>query len=65
MKIKEGTTSGSKLRLKARGIPGKPSGDLYVVPNIILPPADSDAAKDLYHQMEKELPFNPRRKLGV
>lgn len=65
LKIREGTTSGRKLRLKARGIPGKPPGDLYVVAQITLPPADSDAARDLYHKMQQELAYNPRSKLGV
>jgi len=65
LKIAEGTTSGRKLRLKARGIPGKPPGDLYVVTQITLPSADSDAAKDLYRKMEQELAYNPRNKLGV
>lgn len=65
LKIAKGTTAGRKMRLKARGIPGKPPGDLYVVPQITLPPADSDAAKDLYRKMEQEMPYNPRSKLGV
>jgi curved DNA-binding protein len=53
------------MRLRGRGIPGKPSGDLYVVPQITLPPADSELAKELYQKMEKELAYNPRSKLGV
>ena len=65
MKIPAGTTTGRKLRLKGRGIPGKQAGDLYVVPQITLPPADSDAAKELYRKMEQELAYNPRSKLGV
>jgi len=65
LKIPPGTGSGRKLRLKARGIPGKPPGDLYVVPQITLPPADTDAAKALYRKMEQELAYNPRRKPGV
>jgi len=65
LKIPQATVSGRKLRLKARGIPGKPPGDLYVVPQITLPPADSDAAKALYRKMEQELAYNPRSKLGV
>ncbi|MDH5712050.1 MAG: DnaJ domain-containing protein [Gammaproteobacteria bacterium] len=65
LKIAAGTTSGRKHRLKARGIPGNPPGDLYVVPQITLPPADSDTAKALYHKMEQELAYNPRKKLGV
>jgi curved DNA-binding protein len=65
MKIPAGTVSGRKMRLKARGIPGKPPGDLYVVPQITLPPADSEAAKELYRKMEQQLAYNPRKKLGV
>lgn len=57
--------SGKKMRLKGRGIPGKPPGDLYIVLNISLPPADSDKAKEIYRTMEKELAFNPRADLGV
>ncbi|MGB5440798.1 MAG: DnaJ C-terminal domain-containing protein [Gammaproteobacteria bacterium] len=65
LKIPQATGSGRKLRLKARGIPGKPPGDLYVVSQITLPPADTDAAKDLYRRMEQELAYNPRSKMGV
>jgi curved DNA-binding protein len=65
LKIPQATSSGRKLRLKGRGIPGKPAGDLYVSPQITLPPADSDNARELYHKMEKELAYNPRSKLGV
>ena len=65
LKIPAGTASGRKMRLRGRGIPSKPPGDFYVIPQITLPPADSDAAKDLYRQMEKELAYNPRSKLGV
>ena len=32
---------GAKLRLKGRGLPGQPPGDLYAVLSIALPPADS------------------------
>jgi curved DNA-binding protein len=65
LKIAAGTVSGRKLRLKARGIPASTPGDLYVVPQITLPVADSDVAKDLYRKMEQELAYNPRSKLGV
>ena len=65
LKIAQGTPSGRKLRLKGRGIPGKIPGDLYVITKITLPPADSTKAKDLYHKMEQELPYNPRSAMGV
>jgi len=65
LSITAGTTSGKKLRLKGRGIPTKSPGDLYVITQITLPPANTDAAKELYRKMEQELPYNPRSKLGV
>jgi len=65
LKIAKGTTGGRKLRLKARGIPGKPPGDLYVIPQITLPSADSEVADELYRQMKEKLAYNPRKKLGV
>ncbi|MCF6355142.1 MAG: DnaJ domain-containing protein [Candidatus Polarisedimenticolaceae bacterium] len=65
LKIPAGSVSMHKLRLKGRGIPGKPAGDLYVILQITLPPAESDQAKALYRKMEQELAFNPRAKLGV
>ena len=65
LKIPEGSGSGRKLRLKGRGIPGDPPGDCYVILAIVLPPADTPAARDLYRKMAQELHFNPRAKLGV
>jgi curved DNA-binding protein len=65
LKIPEGSASGRKLRLKGRGIPGSTPGDCYVIVTIALPPADSEAAKDLYRKMAQELNFNPRAKMGV
>jgi len=65
LKIPPGSANGDKLRLKARGLPGNPSGDLYVVLNIALPPADNEAAKTAYRDMARTLGFNPRAHLGV
>lgn len=60
VRIPEGSQSGRKLRLKGRGIPGSPPGDLYLVMEVILPPASSPKARALYEQMARELAFNPR-----
>jgi curved DNA-binding protein len=65
LKIPEGSVSGRKLRLKGRGLPGDPPGDCYVILTIALPPAATEAAKDVYRKMARELSFNPRAKLGV
>ena len=65
LKIPAGTRSGQKLRLKGRGIPGRPPGDIYVIPQIVLPPATDEKARELYRRMARELAFNPRSNLGV
>ena len=65
LKVPANSSQGRKLRLKGRGLPGKKSGDLYVVLQVSLPPANSDAAKKLYKQMEEQLGFDPRAKLKV
>lgn len=65
LKIPPGSTSGSKMRLKGRGIPGDPPGDLYTLLKVVLPPADDSEAKALYKQMAEQLAFNPRAGLGV
>ena len=65
LKVPAGTTRGRKLRLKERGIPGQPPGDLYVELAITLPPADSDAARASYERLRQELQFDPRRNLGA
>ena len=63
--IPEGTTRSRTLRLKGRGIPGDPPGDLYAELKITLPPADSDAARDLYRKMERDLSYDPRSERRV
>jgi curved DNA-binding protein len=65
IQVPAGAAAGTKLRLKARGIPSEPPGDFYVVVQIALPPADTDEARRLYHEMEEKLAFNPRTKFGV
>ena len=57
--------SGLKLRLKERGLPGKPAGHLYLLLDIVLPPADTEAARKAYEQLAQAAPFNPRKHLGV
>jgi curved DNA-binding protein len=65
LKIPAGSHAGSKLRLKGRGIPSSPSGDLYVALQIALPAAVDDKAKSAYRALADAAPFNPRAGLGV
>lgn len=61
VRIPEGSQSGRKLRLRGRGIPSASPGDLYFVLDIVVPPAKSARARELYETMARELAFNPRR----
>lgn len=61
--IPPNSRSGLKLRLKDRGLPGKPPGHLYLLLEIALPPADSEAVRQAYAQLAKAAPFDPRRHL--
>lgn len=63
LSLPAGSQSARKLRLKGKGLPGKPPGDQYVVLRIVNPPADSPKARELYQRMAEELPFNPRKQL--
>ena len=63
--VPPGSKQGRQLRLRGRGIPGDPAGDLYLVLDLVLPPADTDAARDAYRRMAQDLAFDPRRNLGV
>lgn len=65
VRIPEGSQTGRKLRLRGRGIPGDPPGDLYLVLEVAVPPADTPKARELYERMASELAFNPRKHLGV
>ena len=65
LKIPAGSTQGRQLRIKGRGIPAIEPGDLYAVLEIVLPPADTERAKNVYENMARDLPFDPRAKFGV
>lgn len=64
LKIPAGSQPGTRLRLKGRGLPGKPPGDQYVELEIVAPKADTEQARELYERMERELAFDPRAALG-
>ena len=64
VRVPTGSQTGRKLWLKGRGIPAAAPGDLYLVLEVVLPPADTDAARRLYETMARELAFDPRRGSG-
>ncbi len=60
LRIPEGSQSGRQMRLRGKGIPGEPAGDLLLNLLVVLPPADTEKARALYETMARELAFDPR-----
>jgi len=60
LKVPAGSKPGKKLRLKGRGIPARQPGDLYVVLQIALPPAENEQQRQVYEDMKQTFSFNPR-----
>jgi curved DNA-binding protein len=61
VRIPEGTQGGRQLRVRGKGLPGNPPGDLLLDIRIVLPPADTPRAREFYATMARELAFDPRR----
>ena len=64
LKVPPGSRTGTKLRLKGRGLSGNPPGDQYVELEIQTPEAETDDARALYERMQREMAFDPRAGLG-
>lgn len=56
--------AGKKLRLKGKGIPAKEPGDLYLIIQIVLPPANTEAQKAAYQQFMSAFKLDSRRQNG-
>lgn len=60
VRIPEGAQSGQSLRVRGHGLPGEPPGDLLLDIRVVLPPAGTPKARELYETMARELAFDPR-----
>ena len=60
MRIPEGAQSGRRLRVRGKGIPGEPPGDLLLDLEVVVPPAATPRARELYETMARDLAFDPR-----
>lgn len=60
LKVAAGVQSGQKMRLKGRGLPGKPDGDLLVEIQIQTPKAIDDKTREFYQSMQQTFDYNPR-----
>jgi curved DNA-binding protein len=60
VRVPASAQSGQQLRVRGKGLPSHPPGDLLLEIQVVLPPADTPKAKQLYETMSQELAFNPR-----
>lgn len=65
VRVPAGAQSGQQLRVRGKGIPSTPPGDLLLDIQVVLPPADEPKARELYETMARELNFNPRQEAGT
>ena len=65
VRIPAGAQSGRKLRVRGRGIPSDPPGDLLLEIQVVLPDASTPKARELYETMAREMTFDPRRDAGA
>jgi curved DNA-binding protein len=61
VRVPAGAQSGQQLRVRGKGIPSTPPGDLLLDIQVVLPPATEPKARELYETMARELNFNPRQ----
>jgi curved DNA-binding protein len=64
LSIPKNARSGQKLRLKGKGLPGAPAGNIYATLKIVNPDATTQEACAFFEKMAKELPFDPRAHFG-
>lgn len=63
LSVPAGATSGQRLRLKGRGLPGQPPGDQYAALKIVAPAANDEEQRRLYERLAEISRFNPRSEL--
>ena len=64
VRIPPGAEPGRQLRVRGKGIPSDPPGDVYFDIRIVVPPAITPKAKELYEALQKEADFDPRKEWG-
>lgn len=60
LKIPANSQAGKRLRLKGKGLPGSPAGDLIVTLSIQVPHQHSPETRALYEQLAKAEHYDPR-----
>lgn len=64
LRIPKNARTGQKLRLKGKGLPGTPPGNIYATLKIVNPDVSTEEARAFFEQMAKKMPFDPRAHFG-
>ncbi|MEW9920960.1 DnaJ C-terminal domain-containing protein [Marimonas sp. MJW-29] len=62
--IPKNARNGQKMRLKGKGLPGTPAGDIYATLKIVNPKVTTEEGRRFFEDMAKAMPFDPRAHLG-
>lgn len=65
VQVPAGSGAGRKLRLKGRGIPSSPPGDLYLELEVVAPPAVTDAQRAAWEALRTSYPGFEVRRAGA
>lgn len=63
LRIPKNARTGQKLRLKGKGLPGQPPGDIYASLMIVNPKVSTDEARKAFEMLAEAAPFDPRSHL--
>ena len=64
LRIPKNARSGQKMRLKGKGLPGAPAGDILATLKIVNPKVETEQARAFFEEMAREMPFDPRAHFG-
>jgi len=61
VRIPAGAEPGRQLRVRGKGLPSDPPGDLYFDIRIVAPPAETPKAREAWETLKSESQFDPRK----
>jgi curved DNA-binding protein len=65
VRIPPGAEPGRRLRVRGKGLPADPPGDLYLDVRIVAPPARTPRERELWEALRAEARFDPRGNPGA
>ena len=65
VRVPAGARAGARLRVRGKGLPADPPGDLYLELQVVAPPADTPRLRELYEALRRESNFDPRAEPAI